>query len=103
MPQWPGVHEAAEKSEQTARGDPRTSCFYARRALELALHWAYKADRSLNLPYTDNLSALIHEPTFKQTAGQAVFAKARLINSLGNRAVHDRYQTISVRASLAAV
>jgi len=103
MPEWPGVHEAAEKCEQTALGDPRTSCFYARRSLELALHWAYKADRSLNLPYTDNVSALIHEPTFKQTAGEAVFAKARLINSLGNRAVHDRYPTIPARASLAAV
>jgi len=33
-------------------------------------------------------SALIHEPSFKQTAGEAVFSKARVINSLGNRAVH---------------
>ena len=78
------------KAEQTARSDPRTACFYARRALELALRWAYKADGSLHLPYQDNLSALIHEPTFKQAAGEAVFNKARLINSIGNRAVHDR-------------
>ena len=28
------------------------------------------------LPYQDNLSALIHEPSFKQAAGEAVFSKA---------------------------
>src|SRR5205823_3440603 len=37
-------------------------------------------------PYQDNLSALIHEPSFKQAAGEAVFSKARVINTLGNRA-----------------
>ena len=41
------------------------------------------------MPYQDNLSALIHEPSFKQAAGQAVFGKARVINTLGNRAVHS--------------
>ena len=103
LPEWPGVHEASTKSEQAARSDPRTACFYARRALELALHWAYKADGSLHLPYDDKLSALIHEPTFKQTAGEAVFAKARLINSIGNRAVHDRYRQLSQNDSLTAI
>jgi len=103
LPEWPAIHEASTKAEQTARSDPRTACFYARRALELALHWAYKADGSLHLPYSDNLSALIHEPTFKQAAGEAVFAKARLINSVGNRAVHDRYRAVPQSAALATV
>jgi type I restriction enzyme R subunit len=103
LPEWPGIHEASTKAEQTARTDPRTACFYARRALELALHWAYKADSSLHLPYNDKLSALIHEPTFKQAAGEAVFAKARLINSIGNRAVHDRYRAVLQKDSVAAV
>ncbi len=34
------------------------------------------------------MSALIHEPTFKTTAGAAVFAKTVLINRLGNSAVN---------------
>ncbi len=103
LPEWPEVHEAVTKSEETSRTDPRSSCFYARRGLELALHWAYKADAALHLPYTDNLSALIHEPSFKQTAGKALFAKARFINSIGSRAVQDRYRPIPDTASLAAV
>ena len=103
LPEWPGVHEAAVKAEKNARTDSRTACFYARRALELALHWAYKADGTLHLPYNDKLSALIHEPTFKQAAGEAVFAKARLINSIGNRAVHDRNRPLRQSDSLTAV
>src|SRR5438093_4341588 len=86
--EWPAVFEAAGKAEASVHPDPRTACFYARRALELAVAWAYKHDAALKLPYQDNLSALIHEPTFKQTAGEAVFSKARVINTLGNRAVH---------------
>lgn len=45
--------------------DPRTACFHARHALELAVSWAYKHDSALRLPCQDNLSALIHEPSFK--------------------------------------
>ena len=87
--EWPAVFDAAAKTEAFAHGDPRAACFYARRTLELAVNWAYKHDEAWQLPYHDNLSALIHEPTFKQTAGEAVFSKARMINTLGNRAVHS--------------
>lgn len=87
--EWSNVFGAASKAEGAVRMDPRTACFYARRALELAVDWAYKHDPALRLPYQDNLSALIHEPTFKQTAGEAVFNKARVIVTLGNRAVHS--------------
>ena len=41
-PEWPGVFEAAGKAEAAAHADPRTACFYARRALELAVAWAFK-------------------------------------------------------------
>jgi type I restriction enzyme R subunit len=87
--EWPDVHEAAAKAEAAVHPDPRTACFYARRALELAVHWAFKHDPELRMPYQDNLSALIHEPTFKKTAGEAVFTKARVIVKLGNEAVHS--------------
>lgn len=86
--EWKDIHESAAKAEALAIPDPRTARFYARRALELAVAWAYKYDRALKLPYNDNVSALIHEPTFKQTAGEAVFTKAKVIVTLGNRAVH---------------
>jgi type I restriction enzyme R subunit len=58
--------------------------------LELAVSWLYKHDSGLRLPYQDHLSALIHEPTFRQTVGDAVFNKARVIKDLGNLAVHSQ-------------
>lgn len=46
--------------------------------LELVVGWVFKQDSTLSLPYQANLSALIHVPTFKKTAGEAVFSKTRV-------------------------
>lgn len=97
--EWAAVFEAASKAEAAVHVDPRTACFYARRALEMAVGWAYKHDAGLKLPYQDNLSALIHEPSFKQAAGEAVFSKARVINQLGNRAVHSHRPVPAARVA----
>ncbi len=87
--EWPELYAAALKAESLAYPDARTACFYARRGLEVVVHWLYKHDVSLQLPYQDNLSALIHEPTFRNAVGAAVFAKAKLIKDVGNLAVHS--------------
>ena len=88
--EWPELQEPASKAERLAYSDPRAACFYARRALELAVAWLYKHDAALRMPYQDNLSALIHEPTFKAAVGEAIFSKARVIQRLGNEAVHSQ-------------
>src|ERR1035438_2933321 len=100
--EWPDLHDEASKAEALAYPDARTACFHARRGLEVMVHWAYKHDATLRLPYQDNLSALIHEPSFKLAAGEAVFNKARVINTLGNRAVHG-HSAIPADDALAAV
>ena len=99
--EWSAVFAAASKAEATVHADPRTACFYARRTLELAVNWAYKHDSALRLPYRDNLSALIHEPSFKLSAGEAVFSKVRLINTLGNSAVHSQRTVLEADALVA--
>ena len=96
--EWPLLFEAATKAESMARSDARASCFYARRTLELAVAWLYKYDPALRLPYQDHLSALIHEPTFRQTVGDAVFTKTKLIKDLGNLAVHSTRKITSTDA-----
>jgi type I restriction enzyme R subunit len=100
--EWPEVFESATKAESLANPDARAACFYARRALELAVAWLYKHDGNLRLPYQDNLSALIYEPTFKITVGAAVQAKTRIIKDLGNRAIHTT-KLVSPYDSLTAV
>lgn len=87
--EWSFLHDSAKRAEELANSDARASCFYARRTLELAVSWLYKHDRAFRLPYQDNLSALIHEPTFRDAVGDALFTKARLIKDLGNMAVHS--------------
>jgi type I restriction enzyme, R subunit len=99
--EWSLLHDSAKKSESAINSDPRTSCFYARRTLEITVAWLYKHDSSLRLPYQDNLSALIHEPTFKSLVGDAVFNKARIITKLGNEAVHSLKQISAYDATAA--
>jgi type I restriction enzyme, R subunit len=96
--EWSTLYGAATKAEGMANTDARTSCFYARRTLELAVDWLYKHDKSLRLPYQDHLSSLIHEPSFRDTAGDAIFTKAKLIKDLGNLAVHSTRKILPVDA-----
>jgi type I restriction enzyme R subunit len=96
--EWSTLYGAASKAEGMANTDARTSCFYARRTLELAVDWLYKHDKSLRLPYQDHLSALIHEPTFRDLAGDAVFTKVKLIKDLGNLAAHSTRKILPVDA-----
>ena len=88
-PEWQDLHESAARAESLVFPDPRAACFYARRALELAVAWLYKHESGLRLPYQDHLSALIHETTFRTVVGDAIFNKARVIKDLGNLAVHS--------------
>jgi type I restriction enzyme, R subunit len=71
--EWPDVHQSAVRAEGNVHRDPRTACFYARRPLELSVAWACEHDPVLRLPDDGKISALIHEPTFKQVGGEAVF------------------------------
>jgi type I restriction enzyme, R subunit len=73
--EWADVYDAAVRAEVAVHRDARTACFYARRTLELAVAWAYKHDPALHLPYDDRISALIHEPTFKQAAAKRYSAR----------------------------
>ncbi len=87
-PEWREVFTAAAKAEAYALPDARTGCFYARRALELAVQWLYRAEPSLKPPYDDNLATLINEPAFRNLVGQDLYTKIRIVKDLGNEAVH---------------
>lgn len=87
--EWPEIQESASKAEALVNSDARASCFYARRTLELMVQWLYKRDAKLRLPYRDDLSALIYEPTFQNLAGASVVNKAKVLKELGNMAVHS--------------
>jgi type I restriction enzyme, R subunit len=89
LPEWPGLHNEAIRAERLAVADPRTSCMYARRALELAVNWLYEADETLRMPYHSDLAAKIAEPTMVTLVGQRIRTKMDIIRREGNAAVHQ--------------
>ncbi len=88
--EFPEIAEAARKAEGHITGDPRAACFHTRFALEAAVHWLYRHDNSLRMPYDRNLGALIYEPTFQNLLPEAVLQKAIVIQKVGNQAVHSQ-------------
>ena len=87
--EWSRVYEAAAKAESLAYPDPRTACFYSRRALEIAIAWLFECDDSLTQPYKTDLSAFLFEPSFKALVGSGLHTKLDIIRKLGNLAVHS--------------
>ncbi len=82
------VAASAGRAELQIIGDPRAACFHARFALEAVVHWLYRHDEGLTMPYDDSLGALLHEPSFQNLLPPAVFQKAKVIHRQGNQAVH---------------
>ena len=87
--EFSAVFAEAARAEQFAKVDPRTSCFYSRRALEVALTWVFQYDSSLKQPYKADLSGMIHEPTLRQLVGNDLQAKMEIVRKKGNAAVHS--------------
>lgn len=67
---------------------PANCAILSRRALELAVKWVYSFDTCLKVPYQDNLSSLIHEPSFRDVVDEDLFPLIKYIIKLGNVAVH---------------
>ena len=59
-----------------------------RKALKLAVKWIYSADKTMKMPYKDNLQSLIHEPSFRFAVDSNTWGKLPFIIKLGNLAVH---------------
>ncbi|WP_045879473.1 DEAD/DEAH box helicase family protein [Pseudofrankia sp. DC12] len=89
--EWPDLHEEAGLAERNARVDARTSCFYARRCLELAVRWVYEVDASLPVPQkNDMLNNLTAKPALVALVGRTLKGKMDVIRKKGNAAVHQK-------------
>lgn len=82
------LYEPAKGAEQLVHSDPRACCMRTRHALEQAVHWLYANDRDLRMPYDNGLGVLLTQPAFEKLLPPHIFDKARLIQRLGNQAVH---------------
>ena len=86
--QFKSFASSSMEAEKSLFVSPSTCAILSRRALELAVKWVYSFDNDLKLPYQDNISSLIHEPTFRQIIEPELFPLIKYIIKLGNTAVH---------------
>ena len=94
----PMLADDCVRAEANGRSDPRTSVFYARRALEQLVQHIYDVN-ALTQPYRADLAARIDDSAFQQVVGREVAMKATLIRRAGNDAVHER-RPIGVETAL---
>lgn len=78
----------AVEAEKSLSISPATCAILSRRALELAVRFVFSYDAELSLPYRDNVSSLIHEPTFRRIIEPRLFPMLKYTIHLGNVAVH---------------
>ncbi len=80
--------QAAIEAEKVWVSSPAMCAVGCRKALELAVKWVYSADKTIDMPYKDNLQSLIHEPSFRFALDSQTWGKLPFIIRLGNLAVH---------------
>lgn len=78
-----------------------TCSILCRRALELGVKWLYANDNDLRIPYQNNLSALVHDITFKNIIDEKLLKQIEYIIKLGNYAVHNNKKISREEAVLA--
>jgi type I restriction enzyme, R subunit len=87
--EWQPLTTFARQAEQVAMHDPVYAAFQCRKCLEVWVHWMYKHDGDLVLPYDTSLSALMHEPDFKRIIAPSFLQPLNAIRKLGNDAAHS--------------
>ena len=70
---------AAMEAERVYATSPAMCAIGCRKALELAVKWVYAADRTMTLPFKDNLQSLIHEPSFRFSVDYNTWGKLPFI------------------------
>lgn len=92
---------AALEAERVYSSAPAMCAVGCRKALELAVKWVYSADNTMQMPYKDNLQAMIHEPSFRFAVDHQTWGKLPYIVKLGNLAVHTERSVQSSDALVA--
>lgn len=93
--------ESCIEAERVYATSPAMCAIGCRKALELAVKWVYSADKTIIMPYKDNLQSFIHEPTFRFALDWQTWGKLPFIIKLGNLSVHTERAVSKADALLA--
>ena len=99
--QFASFSDACIEAEKSIAASPALCALGVRKSAELAVKWLYSVDRSLHLPYKDNFSALVFNPSFTAFVDQNIINSLRFIIKLGNFSAHTNKKVAYREAVLA--
>lgn len=86
--QFAAFSDACIEAEKSIAASPALCALGVRKSAELAVKWLYSVDSALRLPYKDNFSALIYNPSFTASVDDSIMTSLRYIIKLGNFSAH---------------
>lgn len=99
-PQFNTFVDVAISAEKIIHIDPEASIINCRRSMEFAIKWMYSVDKSLIVPYQDNLVSLIHTDEFRDIVNDDLWHRLDFIRRMGNNAAHTGKKVTFDQASL---
>ena len=99
-PQFDTFVDVAISAEKIIHIDPEASIINCRRAMEFAIKWMYSVDKSLIMPYQDNLVSLMHTDEFRDIVDDVLWRRLDFIRRMGNNAAHTGKKVTFDQASL---
>lgn len=88
-PKFNTFADVAIAAEKVLNIDIESSVINCRRAMEFAIKWMYSVDKSLEMPYQDNLISLMSTDDFHALVDDGLWKRLDLIRKIGNRAAHN--------------
>lgn len=97
-PEYSLFANSAIEAEKVFSTSPAMCAVGCRKALELAVKWVYAADKTITMPYKDNLQSMLHEPSFRFAVDRDVWSVLPSIVKAGNLAVHTGHSVSAADA-----
>lgn len=98
--QFTAFADACIEAESSIKLSPALCALSVRKSAELAVKWFYSVDKTLKMPYKDNFSALVFNPSFVDSIDDDILNRLRFIIKLGNFSAHTNKQVTYEEATL---
>lgn len=92
-PKFDTFSTVAISAEKIIHIDEAACILNCRRAMEFAVKWMYSVDKSLVMPYQDNLVSLINTDEFRAIVDNDLWRRMDFIRRMGNLAAHAGRKT----------
>ena len=98
--QFDAFSRVAIAAENILHIDVDSCVINCRRAMEFAVKWMYSVDKSLDMPYQNNLQSLMNGEEFRDIVGEDIWRRMDFIRKVGNHAAHGGKKVTTEQAEL---